>query len=158
MLKLLSSAAHHTEALGFEIGRRLTAGTTIALYGDLGAGKTVLVKGLARGLGITETITSPTFIIVAPYRGRRELVHADAYRLEGANANQLLQVGLLESFGSDVVCAVEWAEHVERYLPAERLEVRLVYHDEGRAVTVTPHGERCAALVEELKTVGLADN
>ncbi|MCE9618973.1 MAG: tRNA (adenosine(37)-N6)-threonylcarbamoyltransferase complex ATPase subunit type 1 TsaE [Planctomycetes bacterium] len=113
-----------TEEVAAKLATLLVGGETIALRGDLGAGKTCFVRGLAVGLGCDERqVSSPTFILLQRYRGSRiDLVHVDAYRL--SNPQQLRDSGL-EIGAPDSVAAIEWAEKVEGELPGESIQVRL---------------------------------
>lgn len=104
-----------TIKLGEIIGKSLKPGSIIALRGDLGAGKTVLVKGIARGLGIEDEPVSPTFVIMNAYEGSVPLYHFDLYRISGAD--ELSGIGADEFLFGDGVSAVEWAERVEDILP-----------------------------------------
>jgi tRNA threonylcarbamoyladenosine biosynthesis protein TsaE len=105
----ISHNPEETFALGEAWGRAATAGLVIALSGDLGAGKTQLAKGVARGLGVTERVHSPTFTLVNPYTsGRLPLFHVDLYRLE--TPGQIIAAGLEEYFHPDGVAVIEWAE------------------------------------------------
>ena len=116
--------AEETEASGRRFGELLTAGTFIALRGDLGMGKTVWVRGLARGLGVTGPVTSPTFTLMRAYEsGRLPLYHFDAYRVSGAD--EFAAIGWEEVFYGPGVVAVEWPERVEELLPEGRLELWL---------------------------------
>ena len=109
MPTLISNGPAETEALGEKFGRLAKRGLVIALSGELGAGKTQLVKGLARGLGITARVHSPTFTLVNEYAGGRlRLFHLDLYRLE--SSAQILSAGLEEFLQPDGVAVVEWAE------------------------------------------------
>ncbi len=113
-----------TEALGERIGRAALPGDVIALWGELGSGKTTFVRGLARGLAIPDrAITSPTFVIVHEHDdGRLPLFHIDLYRLAPGDTPS---TGWDEALGSGGVTAIEWPDRVERRLPADRLDVRL---------------------------------
>ncbi|WP_315862179.1 tRNA (adenosine(37)-N6)-threonylcarbamoyltransferase complex ATPase subunit type 1 TsaE [Halomicronema hongdechloris] len=150
--------AEATYALGHYLGQHLPIGTVILLMGDLGSGKTTLVKGLAAALGITEPINSPTFTLINEYeQGRLPLYHVDLYRLEAAAADQLY----LESYwdGSEFVpgiMAIEWSEHLGHH-PPEPLELRLSYHDAGRQATLRPSTPCQAALLETLPDAILAN-
>ena len=104
-----------TEALGETLARRLGPGDVVAYRGDLGAGKTAFTRGLARGLGCTGRVTSPTFTVVNEYEGRLPLFHFDLYRLEGEDA--LYDVGWEDYLDRGGVCAVEWSERAEVALP-----------------------------------------
>jgi tRNA threonylcarbamoyladenosine biosynthesis protein TsaE len=111
----------------FDLARRLAAearaGDLICLWGDLGAGKTVFAKGFARGLGVTGTVSSPSFILMAEYPARLRLFHVDLYRL--ADATEAVLGGLLDERQSDGVTLVEWPDRLGSTLPAERLDVRI---------------------------------
>lgn len=140
-------------ALGERIGRAATGGDVIGLVGPLGAGKTVLVKGLARGLGIADdaAVTSPTFTIVNEVRGGRLLLaHVDLYRLE--QAKELEHIGLDELYRrDDVVVAVEWFDRFPDAAPPSRLEVTIdVVSESARRVTFAARGTRAEALLERI--------
>ena len=112
-----------TEALGETLARRLGPGDVVAYRGDLGAGKTAFTRGLARGLGCTGRVTSPTFTVVNEYEGRLPLFHFDLYRLEGEDA--LYDVGWEDCLDRGGVCAVEWSERAEAALPRETVWVSI---------------------------------
>jgi len=121
-----SLSEHQTEAIGATLGRFLVGGELLALRGELGAGKTSLVRGVAAGLGIeASAITSPTFVICRQHHGRRlDLAHIDAWRLGGED--DLESIGWEElRHRSDLVIAVEWSERIQPALPEDRLEVTL---------------------------------
>jgi tRNA threonylcarbamoyladenosine biosynthesis protein TsaE len=110
-MQMISQSPAETEALGQLFGRSASSGMVIALSGDLGAGKTQLVKGLARGLGISVRVHSPTFTLVNEYGGGRlKLFHLDLYRLE--TPGQILSAGIEEFLKPDGVSVVEWAERI----------------------------------------------
>jgi tRNA threonylcarbamoyladenosine biosynthesis protein TsaE len=140
-------SADAMRALAASLGRRVAPGDAIALVGDLGAGKTVFVQGLAAGLGYPGPVTSPTFTLIHVYQGgRTTLFHADLYRLE--REEELEDVGLDDIFRQDGVAVVEWADRFPRVMPQDRLELRLEVVDaERRRVTPAAHGERSAALL-----------
>jgi tRNA threonylcarbamoyladenosine biosynthesis protein TsaE len=116
MVTLISHNAAETEALGEKFGRAARRGWVIALSGELGAGKTQLVKGLARGLGISARVHSPTFTLAAEYSGGRlKLFHLDLYRLE--TRQQILSAGIEEFVQSDGVTVIEWAERMAEVRP-----------------------------------------
>jgi len=124
-----------TEAIGEQFGRSVKDGTVIAMYGDLGAGKTAFVRGMARGMGITERVSSPTFTIVNEYLGDRTLIHFDMYRL--GSADELFDIGWEDYLARDAVCAVEWSENVEEAFYGD--EIRLTIEklsDTSRKITV----------------------
>lgn len=105
-----------TFALGKSFGEKASSGQIFALSGDLGVGKTVFTKGFAKGLGIHDDITSPTFTIVQEYHsGRLPLFHFDAYRI--ADPDEILEIGFDEYLDSDGVCLIEWPENIADLLP-----------------------------------------
>ncbi|MCI9467871.1 MAG: tRNA (adenosine(37)-N6)-threonylcarbamoyltransferase complex ATPase subunit type 1 TsaE [Oscillospiraceae bacterium] len=108
---ITTNSPEETEAAGMDLGRRVPDGTVIAMYGDLGAGKTAFVRGLARGMGIDARVSSPTFTIVNEYVGDRTLIHFDMYRLQ--SADELFDIGWEDYLSRGCVCAVEWSENVE---------------------------------------------
>lgn len=124
-----------TEAVGEQFGRTVKDGTVVAMYGDLGAGKTAFVRGMARGMGITERVSSPTFTIVNEYLGERTLIHFDMYRL--GSADELFDIGWEDYIARGAVCAVEWSENVEEAFYGD--EVRLTIEktgDSSRKITI----------------------
>ena len=111
-MEFITQSPEQTEALGFALGQRLSPGDIIAYKGDLGAGKTAFTRGLAKGLGCTEQVTSPTYTIVNEYlSGRLPLFHFDMYRL--ASSEDLWGIGWDDYLDRNGVCAVEWSENVE---------------------------------------------
>lgn len=115
MTELLSSSFEETLDFGLKIGKVLKPGDIVALNGDLGAGKTAISKGIAKGLGIKEEITSPTYTIVSEYEGTIPLYHMDMYRIDGIEEFELLGVDEL-LFGQGV-SLIEWSERISEYLP-----------------------------------------
>jgi tRNA threonylcarbamoyladenosine biosynthesis protein TsaE len=125
-----TATAEETRTLAAELAGALPADATLALHGDLGAGKTTLVQGLARGFGIAEPVTSPTFNLCRFYRGARQLAHLDAYRLEGPGQMDGL---LLEEFLVSPYClAVEWPEKIAAWMPADAWHLDLGIAPDGR--------------------------
>jgi tRNA threonylcarbamoyladenosine biosynthesis protein TsaE len=119
-----------TEALGERLASCLTPGDILALYGELGAGKTCLVRGIARGLGIDESgVASPSFTLINEYEGRLPLVHLDCYRLHSPEAIE--ELGLDDYFAERRILVIEWAERIPD-LPAERVNIALEWVDENR--------------------------
>lgn len=119
-----SSSEAETERIGENLARALPDGSVVALYGDLGAGKTAFVRGMARGLGIEARVSSPTFTIVNEYAGGgRELLHFDMYRLGGAE--ELFDIGWDDYLARGAVCAVEWSENVEDAFDGSEVRVTL---------------------------------
>ena len=105
----ITKTAEETFALGASLGKQLIAGDTVALYGGLGAGKTVFTKGIASGLGISDEITSPTFTLLRQYTGRLPLCHFDLYRIE--DEQELHEIGFYDYLDSDSVCVIEWPQN-----------------------------------------------
>lgn len=118
-----SASARETEALGEALGRLLGPGDVVALDGELGGGKTCFVRGLARGLGVTVPVSSPTFQLMHTYAGRLPLYHLDAWMRERGEG--FLAEGGAEWLRAEGVAAVEWAAHVRDWLPTPRFEVEL---------------------------------
>ncbi len=112
-----------TRALGARVGTAARPGDVIALSGPLGAGKTELARGIARGLGVVEPIASPTFILIAEHAGRVPLFHVDCYRLGGAE--DALAAGILDDRAAEGVTVIEWAERLGAALPPGRLDVAI---------------------------------
>jgi tRNA threonylcarbamoyladenosine biosynthesis protein TsaE len=121
--ELRSDGPSATRAIGRSLGREARPGTLIALIGELGAGKTQLAKGVAEGLEVPTVVNSPTFVLMNEHVGRLRLYHADAYRLD--EPEEALDAGLIEDRQSDGVVVVEWADRLEGWLPAERLEITI---------------------------------
>jgi tRNA threonylcarbamoyladenosine biosynthesis protein TsaE len=122
-MEICSRSAPETLALGVRLAALLRPGDVVVLSGDLGAGKTVLAKGIAAGLGVTEPVVSPTFTIVREYEGDVPLLHLDVYRLD--HLQEVIDLGLDEILDGHAVTVVEWGEAVSALLPQDRLEVVL---------------------------------
>ena len=119
-----------TEALGGRLAARFQAGDVVGLTGELGAGKTCLVRGIARGLGVRQTVTSPTYTIIHEYVGRvMPLFHIDLYRLD--RVAESLDIGIEGYLGGRGVTVVEWAEKIPALLPARTFQVRIDIVDES---------------------------
>lgn len=135
-----SFSADDTFELGLRFGRVTEPGTVITLEGDLGAGKTVFAKGFAKGLGIEEHVTSPTFTIMQIYDGGRlPLYHYDAYRID--DPTEMEEIGYTDYFYGDGVCLIEWACNIEEFLPEHMIRISVERdNDKGfdyRRITVT---------------------
>lgn len=136
-----------TEALGRQLAPLLRAPAFVALNGDLGAGKTVLVRGLGKALGISDPIKSPTFTIVSEYASDPELLHFDAYRL--SDADELYAIGFSDYLAHPAILMMEWAELVQNALPKERLEIRIAGSGgEERTLTLRAFGKRYEEVLE----------
>ena len=124
-----------TEQAGADFAATLPGGTVVALYGDLGAGKTAFVRGMARSFGIEEGVCSPTFTIVNEYAGQRELFHFDMYRL--GSSDELFDIGWEDYLNRGGICAVEWSENVEDAFEGDEVVVRIEKtSDDGRKITI----------------------
>ena len=118
-----TSSAEETMAIGEQLSKKLPADASLALYGDLGVGKTTLVKGIAKGLGITKNITSPTFNLFSIYQGEKQLVHLDAYRL---SQEQSIENLMIEDFlRSPYLCIIEWPDNVPELIDENILKIEL---------------------------------
>ena len=123
MQEFLTKSESVTEALGAKLAAVLPNGSVVAMYGDLGAGKTQFVRGLAKGLGLSARVSSPTFTIVNEYLGKTPLFHFDMYRLAGAE--ELFEIGWEDYLTRNGVCAVEWSENAEGAFPSDCIKVRI---------------------------------
>lgn len=136
-----------TKELAMRLANLLKPGDNIMFEGDLGAGKTTFIQALAKGLGISRTVNSPTFTIMKQYEGRLPLNHLDVYRLEDSGED----LGWDEIFYGDAVTVVEWAHLIDEYLPDERLEIDIHRLGENkRKLVFRPIGKRYERLCEEL--------
>lgn len=136
MREFLTRSPEETEALGEKIGGKLNGGEVIALFGEMGAGKTALTRGIARGLGVSGGVSSPTFALVHEYRGRLPVYHFDMYRIE--SWDDLYSTGFFDYLNSGGVLIVEWSENIENALPenAVRLHLRRGETDSQRILTL----------------------
>lgn len=146
--------AQDTIRIGQTIGHFLSAGNVVALFGDLGAGKTTLAKGIAKALGVKEVITSPTFCIVSEYEGDLPLRHIDLYRLSGIE--DFGDIGGEELFWREGICILEWSERIETTLPYDALLVHLVIGEgDERTIQVDTLSEQLIlALAKEVLVQG----
>jgi tRNA threonylcarbamoyladenosine biosynthesis protein TsaE len=132
-LLVTSKSAEETRILGAALAPVLLPGDVISLNGDLGAGKTVFVQGVAAALGVEQRVTSPSFTLVHEYEGRYPIVHLDIYRL--SSFQEVLDLGFEELLDPNAVLIVEWGEAVAPLLPRKYLEIGLRSSDEGDAAT-----------------------
>ena len=146
MMKFRTDSADDTAELGRKLGSMLQRGDNVCLIGDLGSGKTAFTGGLAKGLGISGYITSPTFTIVKEYEGRLPLYHFDVYRI--SDVDEMLDTGYYEYIDGDGVTVIEWADLIKEILPSERIEVHIEKNDQvrsdSRTITIRFIGERTA--------------
>ena len=132
---LVSRSPEETQAIGERLGARLGPGAVIACTGELGAGKTCFLQGLARGLGVTTDVTSPTFVLINEYRGRLPVYHLDAYRT--GSLTELAELGIEEMLYGAGVTVVEWADKLLPLLPAGTIHVRISgLGDEPREIRI----------------------
>ena len=145
---IVCTTEQETEDLGRRLMRALPVPSFVALYGDLGAGKTALVRGMGAEVGTSE-VRSPTFTIVHEYETNPRLIHFDAYRL--SDAEELFAIGFDDYLAQRAVIVLEWAERVPEALPRERLELRLAGSGEDpREIALIPLGARYESVVNAL--------
>jgi len=150
-VKFISHSAEETFALGQKIGSFLSPGDIIALDGDLGAGKTQIVKGIANALDIRDDVTSPTYTIINEYEGRIPLYHFDVYRLD--DIQQLYDIGYEEYLFDDGITVIEWAIKIQQMLPPQYMHIKIFYRyfDNERTIEIVAHGEHYEDILEGLK-------
>lgn len=153
-LTVSTTSAEETRILGASLAPVLVPGDVISLSGDLGAGKTVFVQGLARALGVETPVTSPTFTLIHEYRGRYPIVHLDIYRLD--SYQEVLDLGYEELLDPDAVLVVEWGDAVAPLLPRRYLSVEILRgepdgDEDLRSVNFRPTGPEWAAKLESMR-------
>lgn len=129
MLTFITHSPEETIALGEKIGSKLVKGDVIAMQGTLAAGKTTITKGIAKALGIDETITSPTFCLISEYYGKMPLYHMDVYRLEGGE--DFVNLGTDDMIYGDGVSIIEWSEKIMNELPKRTIILKIIPQDDG---------------------------
>ena len=129
MLTFTTHTPEETISLGEKIGNKLKKGDVIAMQGTLAAGKTTITKGIAKALGISDTITSPTFCLISEYYGKMPLYHMDVYRLEGGE--DFVNLGTDDMIYGDGVSIIEWSEKIMDKLPKRTIILRITPHDDG---------------------------
>ena len=149
--KLISPTPQETERIGSLLGTMLIPGDVIALAGELGSGKTTLVRGLAQGMGFPpDEVASPSFTLVNEYNGPLPLFHIDLYRL--GDERELREIGYEEYISEAGVAVIEWADRVRNAIPHESLWITLRYQDaERREIEMQPQGDRYEKMIEEFK-------
>ena len=153
-LELAAETADDTRSVGEAFADLLRARDAVILTGELGAGKTTLVQGIARGLGVTDRVVSPTFTLVREYHGRLEVAHVDVYRLE--RIQDVMDLGLEELGDGEAVLLVEWGDAVEEVLPADHVTIELTGAADGRRAPADGHAGR-ADVGRALGTPGTGD-
>ena len=121
--RVLSKSAEASVELGMALGQGLRPGDVVAFFGEIGSGKTTVIRGVCRGLGSEDIVSSPTFTLINEYSARVPIYHFDFYRIE--TRDEIWQLGCEEYFYGDGICLIEWAEIVEDILPPERIEIHL---------------------------------
>lgn len=155
VLEITTDSPQKTEQLGYYLGRLLFPSSIILLDGDLGAGKTTISKGIARGLGVRSTVTSPSFLLMKEYQGEKlNLYHIDAYRIE--SAAELFEIGIEEYLDSSGVVVIEWPKVFAEFLPDQYLKITISrkkndLNDEIRILRLETRGEKYFNLLKELK-------
>lgn len=150
-LTIISPTPQETERIGSLLGTLLIPGDVIALAGELGSGKTTLVRGLAQGMGFSgEEVASPSFTLVNEYDGPLPLFHIDLYRL--GNIGELHEIGYEEYISESGVAVIEWADRVRDAIPHESLWITLQYQsEESREIVMQAQGNRYEKMIEELQ-------
>lgn len=148
--KLITNNVEETMDIAEKLAILLKPGDVVTLEGDLGTGKTAFAKGFAKGLGVKEPITSPTFTIIKEYDGKYPFYHMDAYRLEHSEED----IGFLEYFHGEGITLVEWAQFISDFLPSEKLNIDIHYINETtRSLLFLPEGEKYEQAVHRLITL-----
>jgi tRNA threonylcarbamoyladenosine biosynthesis protein TsaE len=154
VIEIESETADRTREVGQALASMLQPHDTVVLTGDLGAGKTTLIQGIGRGLGVEDHVASPTFTLVREYTGRLDIAHVDVYRLE--RMQDVLELALDELGGPERVLLIEWGDAVSDLLPEDRLRVELTTERsdaETRRIVMTPQGRSWAVRWERLEQV-----
>ena len=139
ILEYQTNSPEETEALGERLASILHGGEVLAFYGGMGMGKTAFTRGLARGLGITEGVSSPTFALVHEYSGNIPLYHFDMFRVSGWD--DLYSTGFFDYLETDAVLAIEWSENITEYLPKNTIWVAIeIQSDTDRKIQITGGG------------------
>lgn len=128
--EIISNTADETLKLGIELGKASEPGSVFALYGELGTGKTIIAKGIAKGMGINEDVTSPTFLLLEEYFSDRPLYHFDLYRIK--SPGEFDELNFEEYWAGEGVSVIEWADKAGRRIPADSVKIYLEWIDESR--------------------------
>lgn len=146
-----TKSSDETEKIGFKLGSLLKRGSIVLISGDLGVGKTVFTKGIAKGMGIYDYVTSPTFMIVNEHMGEIPLYHFDVYRID--DYTELYDIGYEEYFYGDGVCVIEWPEKMMPLIPEENIFVHISIGDsfDERIIDIESHGVKYDVVIKEMK-------
>ena len=152
-VELRTRTAEETRAVGAAFAELLRPRDAVILTGELGAGKTTLVQGIARGLDVTDHVASPTFTLVREYHGRLDVAHVDVYRLE--RIQDVVDLGLEDLGDGEAVLLVEWGDAVEEVLPADHVTIELTggSDDDARRLVFTPDGQTWVDRWERLESL-----
>ena len=149
-MRLITDSVKETQTLGVAIGKNIRPRDLILLVGELGSGKTALTQGIARGVGVVDSVRSPTFVLATEYTGRLILYHIDLYRLD--TILDIENMGLEEYIENDGVCVVEWADKAIPIFPKAHLVIELKdIGKEKRSVILTAYGNRHTALIADVQ-------
>ena len=137
-MEYISNSCEETEKIAYDFSKKLQSGDVVCMYGDMGVGKTAFVHGLAKGLGINEPITSPTFTIVNEYYGKFTLYHFDVYRID--DPDEMYEIGYDDYIDGDGVCVIEWPQLIDEILPEKRYNIHISKnydeHDDYRKIII----------------------
>lgn len=168
VLDFITHSASQTVRIGQRLGRHMHPGDVALLMGEVGVGKTHLVKGMALGLGSTDLVTSPSFVLVNEYQGYWTppgsaeqqsapvpIYHIDLYRIE--DPSELMTIGIEEMMDDAGICLVEWAERAAHWMPGEHLAIHMQHLDETkRVLRMVPYGQRYHMLLDAFKNTTFA--
>lgn len=148
--KIFSSSPEETISIGEKLARYFSPGDIVCLIGDLGSGKTTMVKGIAKGLKISQTrVNSPTFVLMNVYEGKMPLYHFDLYRLE--HPSEILPVVSEEFLYGEGISIIEWADKMGEMMPEDYLKIQLEHgENDGRIITITPVGRKYKDFINRL--------
>jgi tRNA threonylcarbamoyladenosine biosynthesis protein TsaE len=155
VLPLVTANARETRALGEALAPILRAGDVVSLTGDLGAGKTTLVQGIAGALGVTDPVVSPTFTLIREYRGTMPIYHLDVYRLD--RIQDVIDLGFDELLDEDALIVIEWGDAIEGLLPERHLQIKLSIpgDDDRRRVAIWTPGPGWAARWDQVAAAAM---
>lgn len=153
MVEIITKSPEETEEFGKKLASMLLSGDIISFKGDLGAGKTCMIRGISRGLGVKSNITSSSFVLMRVLEGEKMVYHFDLYRL--SDREELLDIGYDEFMFSDGISLVEWPEKMGDWIGNSYLEVNIKYDFDtmevcDRVIRLVPHGKRFEELLEKL--------
>ena len=150
-IEIVTNSPEETQRLGEVLGKYARPGHIFLLTGRLGAGKTALTQGIARGAGSTDMARSPTFVLVTQYRGRLPIHHMDLYRL--GSAVDVIDIGIDEYLNGDGLCVIEWADKASQVFPPERLDIQIDYLSENtRKISVSSDAVEYEGLLSAVKS------